>query len=288
VTVVLLAAVAGLCFGALAVAVRWGLQRGVDPVVGALASAAVATVICSAAAAGTIAADGVDLGQLWPFFAVGLLAPGASQICLTQAVRHAGPSRAAILMGMAPMLSILIALTLLDEPFHVLLVVGTALIVAGGVALVSERRRPDHFHLRGGALALICAGLFAARDNLLRLGARDVHPPPLEAATATLLAATACIAAYLVATGRIRVRGLGPALVASTPAGLALAGGYGALLGAYGHGRVSIVAPLNATGSLWAVLLAAVLVGRSEMIGRRVVAAGVLVVLGGAVIGAHG
>jgi uncharacterized membrane protein len=49
---------------------------------------------------------------------------------------------------------------------------------------------------------------------------------------------------------------------------------------------VSIVAPLNATQSLWAVFFAALLIGRhSERIGPRLVAAGVLVVAGSAIIG---
>jgi len=73
-------------------------------------------------------------------------------------------------------------------------------------------------------------------------------------------------------------------LWAFAPAGLLLALGYDALLAAFDRGRVSIVAPLNATGSLWTILLAALLIGRREMIGRRAIAAGLLIVAGGALI----
>jgi drug/metabolite transporter (DMT)-like permease len=69
-------------------------------------------------------------------------------------------------------------------------------------------------------------------------------------------------------------------------AGLALAVGYGALLAALDRGRVSVVAPLNATQSLWAPLFAWLAIGRGEMIGRRTVLAALLVVSGGALIGA--
>jgi drug/metabolite transporter (DMT)-like permease len=48
---------------------------------------------------------------------------------------------------------------------------------------------------------------------------------------------------------------------------------------------VSVVAPLNATQSLWAVVLAAVLIGRSEQIGRRTVLSGLLILAGGVLIG---
>jgi hypothetical protein len=44
--------------------------------------------------------------------------------------------------------------------------------------------------------------------------------------------------------------------------------------------------PLNATQSLWGVLLAAVFLGRAEAVGIRLVAAAVLVVTGGVLIGA--
>ena len=74
---------------------------------------------------------------------------------------------------------------------------------------------------------------------------------------------------------------------AFAPAGVALGLAYGCLLEAFDHGRVSIVAPLNATQSLWAVVLAAILLParHEELIGRRVVLAGVLIVAGGALIG---
>jgi drug/metabolite transporter (DMT)-like permease len=288
VTAVLLAAFAGASFGALAVAVRWGLGRGADPEVGALVAATLAVVASAIAATPSLATRGVDTGALWPFLAAGLIAPGASQIFLTVAVRHAGPSRAAILMGTAPLMSILIALTLLDEPFRLLLVVATGLIVLGGVALAAERTRPGHFRVRGAAFALVCAALFAARDNVVRWAARDEHPPPLVAATTSLLGAAVLILLYalLVRRGRMRTD-LRRAVPAFAPAGLALALGYVALLAALDRGRVSVVSPLNATGSLWAVLFAALVIGRSELIGRRTVLAGLLVVAGGALIGAR-
>src|SRR5262249_10996421 len=152
--------------------------------------------------------------------------------------------------------------------------------------LTRERIRPHDFKPLGAALALACAGLFAVRDNLVRLSARDHHPPPLTAAATSLLGAATFLALYLlvfrrrglVARGRLAV----PAFAAS---GVALAGGYASLLEAFSHGRVSVVAPLNATQSLWAVGFAALVFGKKEAIGSRLVLAGVLVVGGGALIG---
>ncbi len=143
-----------------------------------------------------------DPGQLWAFVLVGMLVPGASQIVFIMAVRDPGPSRAAILIGTAPLMSVLIALTLLGEPFHAALVAGTVLIVAGGAALTRERIRPHDFKALGAGLALLCAALFAVRDNLVRWVARDQHPPPLAAAAASLLGATILLMLYAAVRGR--------------------------------------------------------------------------------------
>jgi drug/metabolite transporter (DMT)-like permease len=286
VTTVLFASLAGALFGALAVTVRFGLQRGGDPNAGALVVAGLAALLGAVIAIPSLVGNG-HLDDLWPFFLVGMLVPGGSQLLFILAVRDAGPSRAAILIGTAPLMSVLIALTLLGEPFQALLLLGTALIVAGGIALAGERARPQHFRLLGAIFALVCAALFAVRDNVVRWAARDRHPPPLAASAAALFGAALVILVYLVLARREglaeKVRAAVPAFAA---AGVTLALAYGSLLVAFDHGRVSIVAPLNATQSLWAVALAALLIGRSEAIGRRTVLAGLLVVAGGAIIGA--
>ena len=208
-----------------------------------------------------------------------------SQILLTLAVKDAGPARAAIYMGASPLLSILLALILLNEPFQPPVVGGAVLIALGGVTLAAEGARPAHFRARGVALAIVCAGLFAGRDNLLRWAALDNRPPPLLAATATLSGALAFLLICGLLRSREHLRRLPHALPAFAPAGIALAMGYDALLSAYDRGTVSVVAPLNATGSFWAVVLTVLLFGRSEMIGRRTIAAALLIVAGGALIG---
>ncbi|MBI4172449.1 MAG: DMT family transporter [Actinobacteria bacterium] len=285
---VLFAALAGALFGALAVAVRSGLRRGGDPEVGALVVAGVALLASALLATPSAVVEGVRPGDLWPFLLAGALVPGASQILFILAVRDAGPSRAAILIGTAALLSVLLALTLLGEPFRPLLVVATALIVAGGAALARERARPEDFRALGVVLALTCAALFGVRDNIVRWAARDTHPPPLVAATASLLAASLVILVYLLVVRRSVLRSrLRSALPAFAVAGVSLGLAYVSLLEAFDRGRVSIVAPLNATQSLWAVVFSAVVVGRrSEVISRRLVLAGALVVAGSALIGA--
>ena len=88
-------------------------------------------------------------------------------------------------------------MALLDEPLRPVLLVGTALIVAGGAALALDPGRPAGFRTIGVVLALACAALFAGRDNAVRWIARDDDVPPLQATAVTLLAATLATALYV-------------------------------------------------------------------------------------------
>jgi len=125
---VLFGALSGALFGVLAIAVRWGLRRpGVDPEAGALAVMCTAVVVV---AIGALVESGpFHAGDLWPFLVSGALVPGVSQILFILAIRDAGPSRASVLIGIAPLLSVLIALTLLGEPAKWETIVGTVLVV---------------------------------------------------------------------------------------------------------------------------------------------------------------
>jgi uncharacterized membrane protein len=62
---------------------------------------------------------------------------------------------------------------------------------------------------------------------------------------------------------------------------------YVCLFEAYYRGRVSVVSPLVATETLWGVGLSALLLRRSELVGRRLVAGAALIVAGGVVIGIY-
>lgn len=283
---VVLGVAGGALFGAMTVAVRWALVRGADPVLGAFVVASVGLAVALVLALPTTFAA-VPLADLWPFAAIGALVPGLSQVVFVYAVEGAGPSRAAILVGTAPLLSVVLALAFLDEPFEPALLVATGLVVAGGAVLATERRRPTGFRLLGVLLALACAALFALRDNAVRWASRDVDVPPLQATVASLAAAAAATGLFVLVTRRGSAWTLfRAALPVFAPAGILLGLAYAALVTAFDRGRVGIVAPLNATQSLWGIVLAALVVGRAEAIGRRTVIAGVLVVAGAALVSA--
>ncbi len=287
-TTVALALAAGALFGLLAVAARWALGRGADPEAGAAVTALVGAVIAVAIAAVAGQLDSISLSELWPYVVIGIAAPGVAQVLFVHAVRAAGPSRTAIVIGTAPVLSAIIAIWALGERPHFALGIGTALIVFGGFALAWERARPADFRAFGLVLALTCAALFATRDNLLRAIADENAPPVLLASAVSLAAAAVTVLLYVA----FRQRASAPQLFTSAflpflPAGVALGLAYASLLAAFDDGEVTLVAPLNATQSLWAIGLAALIIGRRvDAIGRRLVLAGLLVVAGSALVAA--
>ena len=281
--VVLLAAGAALSFGALAVTIRLALGPNVDAEAASLVTTAIAGLVCVVLAAVKGDFSGLAWRETWPFFVAGVWVPGVSQMLFTRAVGVIGPSRTAILVGISPVLSAVFAIALLDEPFHVALAIGTGLIVAGGMLLAWERGGPAAVLPIGAALAVTAGVLFAVRDNFVRWAATENDVPGVVAAAASL--ATASFIILLVVAARessaARVGRAGrPFLLSGLVYGLS----YACLFAAFDRGRVTVVAPLYATESLWAVVVSVLVLRRAERVGVRLLAAAVLVVGGGALI----
>ncbi len=281
--VVLLAAGAALSFGALAVTIRLALGSAIDAEAAALVTTVVALAVCAVLAAVTGDFSGLAWADMWPFFVTGLFAPGISQILFTRAVGAIGPSRTAVLVGASPVLSAAIAVTLLGEPLRAALVLGTLLVVAGGTLLVQERGRHAVLLSFGITLALGAALLFAVRDNVVRWAARGSNVPGFAAAGASLFSASIVILVVVALRANVRER-IGRAARPFLPSGLLYGASYASLYSAFDRGRVTVVAPLVATESLFAVLISMVVLRRSEQIGPRLLLAAALVVGGGALI----
>jgi drug/metabolite transporter (DMT)-like permease len=281
--VVLLAAGAALFFGVLAVTIRLALRSGIDAEAASLVTTVIACLVCAAAAVVTRDFSDVAWADAWPFFVTGLFAPGISQILFTRAVGVIGPSRTAILVGVSPVLSAAIAVTILGEPLHAALVLGTLLVVAGGMLLVRERGGRSALLSLGIVLGVSAAVLFAVRDNLVRWAARGNDVPGFVAATASLVSASLVIM-LVVALRPDAIARIRQAARPFVPSGLVYGVSYACLYTAFDRGRVTVVAPLVATESLFAVLISLVVLRRSELIGPRLLLAAALVVSGGALI----
>jgi uncharacterized membrane protein len=281
---VLLAAGAAMLFGALAVAIRIAFRSHADADAGALVTTAAACAVCVVVAAVFGQWSRVPWADTWPFLTAGTVAPGVSQLLFTRAIEVIGASRTAILVGISPVLSAVIAIALLGEPVRVSLALGTVLVVGGTTLLAWERGGLRGLFTLGTGFGATAAALFSFRDNFVRWAERGSAVPGVVAAACSIAAATVVLAAFVAAAGndvrraRAAVR---PFLLSGAIFGLA----YAFLLTAFDHGRVTVVAPLYATESLWAVVFAAIVLRQAERIGLRVLVAALLVVAGGALIG---
>jgi drug/metabolite transporter (DMT)-like permease len=279
---VLLACVAGLFLGALNITTRRGLARSQDIEAGSAIITLVAFVVVAPFALGS--GDALDAGELWPFLLLGAFVPGLSLLMVVHAVRAAGASRAGILFGMAPLFSALFAVIAFGEPFQLALAIGTLLVVAGGVVLALEGERPADYRAYGAVLAVTVAAGFGLRDNIARAVGEDVSVDPLAQSTVVMLGGSLLLVANLLRRPSPFTR-LRDAFLPYAASGVVLAIGQGALFEALDRARVTVVAPLTGTGVLWTVVLAAIFIGRSELIGRRLIVVALLVVAGGTLVG---
>jgi drug/metabolite transporter (DMT)-like permease len=272
-----------MCLGAVNITMRRGLARVADVDAGAAVINIGAFVLVAALA--LVAGSDFDAGELWPFLLLGVFVPGVSQLIVVHAVRAAGASRAGILFGMTPLFSALIAIIAFGEPLRWPLVAGTVLIVAGGVLLAWEGERPVDYRAYGAALAVGVAVAFGLRDNIARSVSEDVTADALAQVTALMLGAAIVLGANLLrqpsSLPRLRAAS-GPFASSAVLTGL----GQASLFEALGRARVTVVAPLTGTGVLWTVVLSALFLGRTELVGRRLVVVALLVVAGGALVGA--
>ena len=270
-------------FGALNITMRGGLARVPDVDAASAVIATLAFVLVAAAA--LVSGADLDAGELWPFLLVGMRVPGLSQLLVVHAVGAAGASRAGILFGMSPLFSALIAIVVFDEPLRWPLAVGTLLVVSGGVALAWEAQRPADYRAIGALLAVVVAVMFGVRDNVSRAVTVDVSADGLAQATAAMLGATILLLPNLLrqASALPRFRA---ALPAFAPSAVVTALAQVMLFEALDRARVTVVAPLMGTGVLWTVVLAAIFLGRNELVGRRLLGVALLVVAGGALVAA--
>ena len=284
-TAVGLACLSAALFGAMSVGLRIGLNRYPDAELATVATVVGALAVALVAAAVEAPSRSLHARDAWPFVAAGLLQPGVGQLLVTVAIREAGASRASVVLGSAPLAAVTIALLLLGEPVRWPLIVGAVLIVAGGVELARDRERPAHVRRRGYVFAFVATILFSARDNLTRWLAGTTSVPPGVAAAAALAGGMLLILVVLGprVRGRLSLRAMLPFLGVGVIFGLS----YVSLFEAFYRGRVTVVSPIVATESLWGVALSMLLIGRTELVGRRVLIGAALIVAGSALIGAY-
>ena len=255
--------------------------------------AAVATIVTAATVASIIAIiGGARLSDLsWAdskgFFVIGTIVPGVAQLTFYAAIRMAGPSRSAIMLGTVPVWSVVLAIIFLNEHWSASVVVGTLLAVVGSILLATEGITKASVSRLGLVLAAVTALQFAIRDVLARSVTQESNLDSSSAAAVTL-----CVGAVVLigtAVGTAGPREFSENLRRSMPAmlipGIAVGLATPALLAAFERSRVGIVSPLlGTTQTVGVVLLSGLLIGDTE-INKRVLLAVSVTLAGGTLIG---
>ena len=286
---VALTCLAGMLFAVNATFTRLALDRtGIRTDVAAAATVMTATTVASIIAIiGGVRLSDLSWANSQGFFVIGAIVPGVAQLTFYAAIRMAGPSRSAIMLGTVPVWSVALATIFLNEHWSVSVVVGTILAVMGSVLLATEGTTKTSVSRLGLALAALTALQFAIRDVLARSVTQESNLDSSAAAAVTL--GVGAVVLIGVAVGTARPREFSKNLRRSMPAmlipGIAVGIAMPALLAAFERSRVVIVSPLlGATQTVGAVLLSGLLIGGTE-IDKRLVLAVIVTLAGGTLIG---
>ena len=278
-----LALLAGFCWAANMIIVRWGIvRRSPSPLAAASVGVGVGALVSLVIAVGS----GQEIptsGDFWRFVLVGAIAPGSSQGLFVASIGSIGPSRTSVLIGTSPVFSVLLAILFLDESWQIAISVGTVLTVVGG-ALISWE--PYVLAKRLGVfLALATALTFAIRDVVARSFNTDSEVSSWWSGTIVLgAAAVVLVAMVLIQEGTSSITAVRGALPEFLASGLMIGLALPLLLEALDRGRVGIVAPLSlASQNVSVVVLGGVAFGAHERTPRILVAL-VLVLLGAALV----
>jgi len=249
---------------------------------GAFVGVAVAAV-CALAVALVVGGDPPSWGLIWRFALVGAIAPGSSQGFFVSSIKAIGPARSSVLVSTNPIWSVLLAILFLDEGWRVAVLIGTVLVVAGGV-LISWEPGLGFRHV-GVVLALLVAITFGVRDVVASQFTSETDLSIWWAASVVLGTAVLVVAMI----GLVQHRGrFAAGVVNAAPSfvwsGLAIAVALPSLFAALDRTRVGVAAPLtNAAQSVMVVVLGAAMFGARERT-PRILAALVFVVAGGTLI----
>ena len=214
------------------------------------------------------------------FIAVGLFVPGLTRVLSFRGIRAMGSSVTSTIVNTTPMFSTVLAILILDERPAPLVVLGVALTVSGLVT-VSSGGEKTSYKKSELIYPFLCALLFSMKDVAVRWGLGDGSGQPIFAAG--IAALTSTIEIFLITR---YVQGekfiLPPAPVARwfIASGIFTGASFLFMYLAYSLERVSIVAPLVNSYTVFVSILTPFLARRIETVTARKLAGAGLVVAG--------
>ena len=227
----------------------------------------------------------VDRIGLWRpanliFVLVGIFVPGVARFFIFKGMERLGASITSCLTNATPLFATLFAVSFLHERPTVTNLLGTFLIVLGIVSL-SWKGITKTWQTRDLWFPLTAAFLFAARDNMVRLGLLRIDSPIVGAAIAATTSFLTMSMIYLVFEEK---KPLSP-LVRQGLALFSIAGFMNFLSYVFAYTalsleRVSLMSPLINGSSLFILPLSALFLKDVEKITARIIGATLLVLFG--------
>jgi drug/metabolite transporter, DME family len=214
------------------------------------------------------------------FIAVGLFVPGLTRVLSFRGIRAMGSSVTSTIVNTTPMFSTVLAILILEERPAPLVVLGVALTV-GGLVTVSSGGEKTSYKKSELIYPFLCALLFSMKDVAVRWGLGGGGGQPILAAGIAALTSTIeifLITRYLQGEQFV----LPPAQVARWFMGSGIFTGASFLFMylAYSLERVSIVAPLVNSYTVFVSILTPFMARRIETVTARKLAGAGLVVAG--------
>jgi len=214
------------------------------------------------------------------YVAVGLFVPGVTRVLSFRGIRTMGSSITSTIVNTTPMFSTLLAIVILDERPSLLVFAGVVLTV-GGLIVVSwggEKTSYDKIEL---IFPFLCALLFSGKDIAVRWGLGGGGGQPILAAG--IAALTSTIEIFLI-TRYIQKQPfvLPPLQVARwfVSSGIFTGGSFLFMYVAYSMERVSIVAPLVNSYTVFVSILTPFMARQIESVTKQKLAGAALVVAG--------
>jgi drug/metabolite transporter, DME family len=219
-------------------------------------------------------------GENLLFVAVGLLVPGVTRVLSFRAIRTMGSSITSTIINTTPMFSTILAITLLGERPRPLVLLGVLLTVCG-LIIVSWVGAATAYRKTELVYPFLCALIFSLKDVTVRWGLGDGAGQPILAAA--IAALTSTVEVFLI------IRYLQGVNFSLPPAkgslwfiwsGVFTGGSFLFMYIALSLERVTVVAPLINSYTIFVLVLTPLLARRIETVTWRKIAGAFMVVAG--------
>jgi len=219
--------------------------------------------------------------------AAGVVRSLVARSCYFLGINYVGPGKSLSISATSPLFGAVLAVLVLGERVTPMVLVGTAVLVLGVVAISRDARAETdrEGHSPYVVLFPLAGAVLLAGSVTLRKLALDTGLAPIEAAAVNMTTALLVAVPVLVGARRERFRGVDRRAIRQfVVASLLMTAGFGLYFTSLSLLDASVFFPVVQTQPLIAVALSGLFLEDLELVTRRTVAAAGLIVAGAALV----